>query len=81
MRKSTVYGDIFIDPVCWMRIGAERKDFWATYLARTYYFCSDACRNAFKTDPELYLDLTPPWLSGRWKPYMKRLGNALYHKH
>ncbi|MHB8772781.1 MAG: YHS domain-containing protein [Syntrophales bacterium] len=43
------------DPVCKMAI--EDKDAVGTseYMGKTYYFCSDACKERFEKDPLRYL--------------------------
>ena len=43
-----------IDPVCGMRIEAEDAAATAEYEGKTYYFCSQACRDAFLADPKLF---------------------------
>ena len=80
MHKSNVSTDIFIDPVCWMRVRAEKKDLRATHLMRTYYFCSEACRKAFEANPEAYLDSKPSGHAGWWKLSLKRLGKSISRK-
>ena len=41
-----------IDPVCGMRVGLD--SFTATYNERTYYFCSQGCRDIFEVETEQY---------------------------
>jgi alkyl hydroperoxide reductase subunit F len=41
-----------IDPVCGMRVGLE--SFTATYNDRTYYFCSQGCRDIFEAETDQY---------------------------
>jgi Cu+-exporting ATPase len=43
------------DPVCGMRIDPEDAAATAEYEGTTYYFCSEACRDAFVADPASYL--------------------------
>jgi len=43
-----------IDPVCGMRIEADDAAATAEHDGRTYYFCSEACRDAFVADPGAY---------------------------
>jgi len=73
MKKTAASKDIFIDPVCWMRVSGERKDFRATHLMRTYYFCSEECRKAFETNPDKYLEIESP----RRKSWLKRYPDRL----
>ena len=76
MKKTAASKDIFIDPVCWMRVSGERKDFRATHLMRTYCFCSEDCRRAFEADPEEYLEVASPRRKGWWKRYLGRLNKS-----
>ena|SRR6516165_4065707 len=46
--------DTAFDPVCRMSVGTS----WAkstVYQGRTYYFCTDKCREAFEAEPERYI--------------------------
>jgi YHS domain-containing protein len=42
------------DPVCGMRIDEDDAAATAEYAGRTYYFCSEACRDSFVSDPASY---------------------------
>ena len=42
------------DPVCGMRIDEDDAAATAEYEGRTYYFCSEACRDSFVSDPASY---------------------------
>jgi Cu+-exporting ATPase len=42
------------DPVCGMRIDDGEAAGTAEFEGRTYYFCSEACRDAFLADPAAY---------------------------
>jgi len=44
-----------IDPVCGMTVDPHRTKHRAQYGGRTYYFCSEGCRNKFSATPERYL--------------------------
>jgi YHS domain-containing protein len=39
------------DPVCGMHIESEEAAATAEHEGRTYYFCSQACHEAFEADP------------------------------
>ena len=39
------------DPVCGMRIDNDDAVATAEYEGKTYYFCSQACHDAFANDP------------------------------
>ena len=43
------------DPVCGMRIDPDDAAATAEHEGSTYYFCSEACRDAFVADPAAYL--------------------------
>jgi YHS domain-containing protein len=42
------------DPVCGMRIDADDAAATAEHEGKTYYFCSEACRDRFEADPASY---------------------------
>lgn len=44
-----------LDPVCGMVTHPARARASSSHLARTYYFCSTTCREAFERDPAGYL--------------------------
>lgn len=43
-----------IDPVCGMEVVDEDKALKVTYEGRTYYFCSEDCRDEFNEAPDEY---------------------------
>ena len=43
------------DPVCGMRIDSEEAAGTIEYGGKTYYFCSQACHDAFEADPTSYV--------------------------
>jgi protein SCO1/2 len=43
------------DPVCGMKVVATDQSPHGTYGGRTYYFCSDSCRERFEKAPKKYL--------------------------
>jgi P-type Cu+ transporter len=43
-----------IDPVCGMRIDSDDAVAESEYEGKTYYFCSEACHEAFEADPAAY---------------------------
>lgn len=67
MQNLDNFTYLYIDPVCWAKVSSDMKDFKATYLMRTYYFCSESCLKDFDADPEKYLDS----LSSKWKGWGK----------
>lgn len=46
---------IAIDPVCGMRISPKETKSSYNFAGKTYYFCSEACLERFKKNPERYL--------------------------
>jgi Cu+-exporting ATPase len=44
------------DPVCGMRIDTDDAAATGEYEGKTYYFCSQACHDAFVADPTSYAD-------------------------
>jgi Cu+-exporting ATPase len=47
------------DPVCGMTVDPRATAHRHAVTGRTYYFCSDGCRQKFATAPEKYLDARP----------------------
>ena len=45
-----------VDPICAMEV-RENPALSETFRGQTYYFCSEDCRNQFRTDPEGYAKL------------------------
>jgi YHS domain-containing protein len=43
------------DPVCGMRVDTDDAASTAQYDGKTYYFCSQACHDAFVADPISYV--------------------------
>lgn len=76
MKKTTTSSEIFIDPVCMMEVNSGRQDLMFTYQMRTYYFCAEACRKAFKANPEKYLKLKASKRKGLWGRYLERLNKV-----
>ncbi len=44
-----------IDPVCGMQVSEENAAATEEYMGKTYYFCSQYCRDEFVQDPEAYV--------------------------
>ncbi len=42
------------DPICGMQFSIEKAVSSFEYLGKTYYFCAEACRREFESDPEKY---------------------------
>ena len=43
------------DPVCTMQVDTADAQFTTEYDGKTYYFCSEHCKEEFESDPEEYL--------------------------
>ena len=43
------------DPVCGMRIESDEAAGSIEYEGKTYYFCSQACRDAFQANASAYV--------------------------
>lgn len=43
------------DPVCGMEVSPETAAAVSQYNGRSYYFCAEACKQAFDRNPEMYL--------------------------
>ncbi len=54
-KDGTSSEQTVIDPVCGMTVDPHRTKHRAEYGGRTYYFCSEGCRNKFSATPERYL--------------------------
>jgi len=48
--------NMVIDPVCGMEIEEAEAAASRTYKGKTYYFCSQACREKFEQNPEEYIE-------------------------
>lgn len=43
------------DPVCGMNIDADQAQWKSEYQGKTYYFCSQQCKQQFDQDPARYV--------------------------
>jgi len=68
--------DIYIDPVCLMRVEPQVQHPTVTYQMRTYHFCADSCSRAFEQNPEKYLSAEKPRKKNLWQRYLDRLNKA-----
>ncbi len=48
--------DFVLDLVCGMELEPEEAKFTSTYKNKTYYFCSEGCKQHFDNDPEKYAE-------------------------
>ncbi len=49
-RTSATYKD----PVCGMEVSHNTAPATAEFEGKIYYFCADACRDAFEAEPDKY---------------------------
>ena len=75
MKKTATPNQIFIDLVCCMEVHSGDQNPKFSHKLRTYYFCDEACRNAFAADPEKYLNPKTK-RKGLWGRYLERLEKA-----
>ena len=45
-----------IDPVCGMEVDPKTAAGKSDYQGKTYYFCSDGCKQQFDKEPERYIE-------------------------
>ena len=62
-----------LDPVCKMSVNTDKADLVLEWNGINYYFCTNACRKTFQTDPNKYAGKTT---KGLWGRYMHRLNKA-----
>ncbi len=74
----TINTNIFqhVDPVCQMKVTNSSKVPPFTFRSDTFYFCADACRNAFISNPDKFLEVKPAKRKGWWGRYLERLNKA-----
>jgi Cu+-exporting ATPase len=49
----------FKDPVCGMVVNQSTAPADFEHESKTYYFCSDACRDKFEVNPDEYINKWP----------------------
>jgi YHS domain-containing protein len=76
MGQSKSSNQIFIDPVCLMKVAPDKKDLTFTYQMRIYYFCAGTRLKSFEADPEKYLKSMTTKRKGLWSRYLDRLNKA-----
>ena len=76
MKTETVSPEIYIDPVCMMKLDSGNKNLMFTHKMHTYYFCAESCRTAFAGNPEKYLSTRSPKRKGMWGRYLDRLNKT-----
>ena len=76
MINSKNYPQIFIDPVCGMKVAPGKDRIVFTYQMRGYYFCAESCRKAFEENPERYSSKDSPKRKSWWTRYLERLNKS-----
>ena len=73
MSQATACEKFSVDPVCGMSVNPSATGIISEVDGQAYYFCAEACRKAFDTDPRKYIK---PKKKGIWGRYMDRLQKA-----
>lgn len=76
MKQLKISNQIFIDPVCFMKIAIGENILAFTYKMRTYYFCAESSLKSFEANPDKYLESTSSKTKGWWSRYLDRLNRA-----
>ena len=76
VKNTTSSTEIFIDPVCLMKVTPGEKGIGLTYQMRTYYFCAENCRKAFEANPGKYIEAKASKRKGLWGRYLGRLNKV-----
>lgn len=71
--SNTLNQEKGVDPVCGMDVPQTGGTIVVEYEGCRYYFCAEACREAFQEDPQKYLEQKP---KGIWGRYLERLTKA-----
>ncbi len=65
-----------IDPVCGMEVVPGKTKLVAVHDGHSYWFCAEACREAFEKDPEKYLGEKTVKQVGVFGRFLHRLARA-----
>lgn len=74
--KTIANKNSYMDPVCQMKVIKNSQVPSFTFRSDTYYFCAEACREAFISDPDKYLGVKSAKRKGLWGRYLERLNKA-----
>jgi YHS domain-containing protein len=55
MTQTKQTTQTYKDPVCGMQVSSETAGGQSTHNGKTYYFCSQADKDAFERNPEKYI--------------------------
>ena len=76
MKTEAASTNKVIDPICGMKVDPCKTNLVTDYQGNRYYFCAEACRQAFDTDPRKYAVAEPAKRMGFWRRYLNRLNKA-----
>jgi len=76
MEKTATANRTQVDPVCGMEVNPGSTRLVANFQGHSYWFCNEACRNSFETNPKKYLEPKPTKRKGIWGRYLDRLNKA-----
>lgn len=65
-----------IDPVCGMKVDPHKAAATVCHQGHQVYFCADACRRSFETNPDKYPLMDRPKRKNFWQRYLDRLNRA-----
>ncbi len=65
--------DLFIDPVCGMRVHPDSAGGMTSYQGTKVYFCARGCQEKFEAAPHTY---PLKKRKGFWQRYLERLNKA-----
>jgi len=58
-KPTKAITEAVIDPVCGMTVAPGQTKLVTLYQGHSYWFCAEACRNAFEKNPDRYLGCRP----------------------
>ncbi len=73
MQKQEQSSEVFVDPVCRMKVTPGNSDIKFTYQTKTFHFCAEGCKKEFESDPEKFLSPKLAKKKGLWGRYLERL--------
>ena len=76
MERNATATEMHFDPVCGMKVPPGRSDIVFEHEGCTYFFCAEACREAFEKNPKKYLEPGVKRHKGLWGRYLERLNRA-----
>lgn len=65
-----------IDPVCGMSVEPDQTNLVSVHEGCSYWFCAEACRDAFQANPRKYLESKPAKKKGWFGRYLDRMAKV-----